>query len=355
MFRKNFRLCVLSLLCVLTLCFSLHVTAAGTDGHITVDTVSASGGDSVIIPIRIEDNPGIMAITVSLTYDKDALEYEKFYRGYLKDYTVVDHPDKGIVRFVNCESGNRDDNDIMISLQFKVKEDAAGGLHKVSVSYKSGDFCDWSLKKLMPEITSGGVKVSYTETNCSHDEYGEWTVAAEPACTEPGARQRQCVHCGHMEIEEVAAIGHTFSEEWTVDQPATKDSDGMMSRHCLRCNATVDTLTFSLPEAEKENLKNEANAEVKPSAFTEKLVKEQIPEEQRQHDDILNNPAQNENTDEEINDAPKPDMVDQAVEEILENQESTLAAILNNIPNPAMTIKRILGFAVFLVWLLFFF
>ena len=128
-----------------------------------------------------------------------------------------------------------------------------------------------------------------------------------------------------------------------------------MSRHCLRCNATVDTLTFSLPEAEKENLKNEANAEVKPSAFTEKLVKEQIPEEQRHHDDILNNPAQNENTDEEINDAPKPDMIDQAVEEILENQESTLAAILNNIPNPAMTIKRILGFAVFLVWLLFFF
>ena len=143
------------------LCFPFLISAEQNPAHgtITVDTVVAMAGDVVIVPIRIENNPGMMAITVSITYDSDALVYEKYIRGYLKDYTVADHPGKNLIRFVNCENRNRYDNGIMISLQFRVKDSAALGLHPISIEYNLGDFCDYRLIRLTPVIIPGGVKV----------------------------------------------------------------------------------------------------------------------------------------------------------------------------------------------------
>ena len=73
---------IISLL--LGVCFT--ASAAGTDGHITVSTVTAVNGDTVVVKLTMSENPGIMAMTISVTYDSSVLTYEKFYRGYLRDY-----------------------------------------------------------------------------------------------------------------------------------------------------------------------------------------------------------------------------------------------------------------------------
>ena len=271
---------IISLL--LGVCFT--ASAAGTDGHITVSTVTAVNGDSVIVRLKMENNPGIMAITISVTYDSSVLTYERYYEGYLWDYTVADHPDKNLIRFVNCENGNERSNGTMIAFKFKVKEDADFGFYPIGIEYKQGDFCNWKLQKLMPEVTSGGVNIEYNGKNCSHKKYGEWETVAPPKCETAGARQHACVKCGHIEIKDIAPTGHDFSDEWTVDEPATKEKEGKMSRHCKNCSAATDLLTFTLDEAEKNGIDNKASGGVKPSKFTDKLKEEQLPEEETKPD-----------------------------------------------------------------------
>lgn len=269
-------ICVFTVISLLLgVCFT--ASAAESNGHITVSTVTAVNGDSVIVKLDMSNNPGIMAMTISITYDSSVLTYERFYRGYLRDYTVANHPDKNLIRLVNCENGNLHKNTTMISFQFKIKEDADFGFYPITIDYKQGDFCNWKLQKLMPEITPGGVNIEFNGKNCNHKKYGKWETAAPAGCTEPGAEQRACKKCGHIEIRETEPIGHSFSPEWTVDEPATKDTLGKMSRHCERCDATTDLLTFTLKDVEDNKIDNNPLAEIKPSDFTDKLKDEQLP------------------------------------------------------------------------------
>ena len=50
-----------------------------------------------------------------------------------------------------------------------------------------------------------------------------------------------------------------------------------MSRHCERCDATTDLLTFTLKDVEDNKIDNNPLAEIKPSDFTDKLKDEQLP------------------------------------------------------------------------------
>ena len=318
-------ICFISILTLLfgMLCIPAHADDY-PDGHIIIDTVSAVTGDSVIVKINIENNPGIMAMTISITYDSNALTYEGFYRGYLRDYTVADHPDKNLIRFVNCETGNRRNNDTIVSLKFKVKDNAEFGFYPISIDYKSGDFCNYWLKKLMPEITSGGVDVAFNGNNCSHKKYSDWETAAKPSCTEPGAEQRTCQKCGHVDIRETPAVGHDYEDFWTVDTPATADSSGTMSRHCKNCDAYTDLLTFSLEQSEENNLSNNSGSVIEQSDFTDKLVKEQLPEKTEEKNTDNN---QSEITSNSENTA------EQIINNIIEKGDGPIAKILAAIPN----------------------
>lgn len=322
---------LLCLLCAAAIAFgSFCVSAESGQGTITVDTVSAITGDTVIVKVSIENNPGIMAMTLSLTYDSNALTYEKFYRSsILRDYTVADHPEQNLIRFVNCENGNVRKNGTFVSFQFKVKDDASYDFHPISISYKAGDFCNWKLEKLMPEIVSGGVDVAFNGNNCRHSKYGAWSVVAEPACTEPGAKQRVCEKCGHIDIAEIAPVGHDFEENWTIDRPATAESDGVMTRHCKYCDAVTDTLTFSLEQSDRLDIgNNEGNTEI-PSDFLDTLIKEQLP-------DGITESSRGESTDRDDN---KQDNIIDSIREQIEDDSPT-AKILDALPNQNFHLDR---------------
>lgn len=337
MFKSKLKAVFCLIISVLLLISSLGVSAEEdySQGHITIDTVSALNGDSVILKIAIDNNPGIMAMTISITYDSSALTYERYYFGYLNDYTVVDHPDKNLIRFVNCQSRNYSNNDTILSIQFKVKEDADFGFYPVSIDYKAGDFCNWKLDKLMPVITSGGVDVAYNGSNCSHKKYGDWEVVAKPACTEKGAKQRACVKCGHIDIAEIPAAGHDFAEEWTVDREATAEASGIMSRHCKNCEETTDLLTFSLPESEDLQIENSEGTVIKPSDLTDKLMEEQLPEVFKQNggSSISKNNKDGNNSDSNGSDGDNEAPSISILEEIKENGGGPLSKILSAIPD----------------------
>lgn len=328
------------------------------DGHITIDTVSALNGDSVILRINMENNPGIMAMTISITYDSSALTYERYYFGYLNDHTVVDHPDKNLIRFVNCEARDYDNNDTIISVKFKVKEDADFGFYPVSIDYKAGDFSNWKLDKLMPVITPGGIDVAYNGSNCSHKKYGDWEVVANPTCTEKGAKQRACVKCGHISIADVPASGHDFAEEWTIDRPATAEVTGIMSRHCKNCDETTDLLTFSLTDSEDMEIENSEGSIIKPSDTTDKLMEEQLPEifEQNGGSSINKNNKNNGSSKDNQSDGQSSEIseengnnnnsespIDNMLNDIKENGSGPLSKILAVIPDISLVRKILIS------------
>lgn len=50
---------------------------------------------------------------------------------------------------------------------------------------------------------------------------GEWTVKTAPTCTEKGVEHRLCTKCDAEQTREIDALGHDFSDEFTVDKAPT--------------------------------------------------------------------------------------------------------------------------------------
>lgn len=272
-------------ICFILTVFSIALTASAAvveKGHITIGSTSAATGDIVTIPISIEDNPGIMSITISITYDSNALKYIEHIPGrVVKDFeNVVNHPQSNIIRFVCLEPSDRKKNDVIMSLRFKVKDDAEFGFSKIDIEYSKGDFCNWNLDKIMPTVTSGGVDIAFNGNNCSHKNYSEWKIAAEPTCSSEGVEERVCQKCNHIDSRKIEKVGHEFPEEWTIEKAATADSPGTMVRYCVTCNDFVDRIEYTLEDSEKGEFENNAGTEVPKNEVIEDLFKEQYPDKE---------------------------------------------------------------------------
>lgn len=269
-------------ICIMSAVFATGFTASAAvveRGHITIGSTSAVTGDIVTIPISIEDNPGIMAITISITYDSKALKYIEYVPGrVVKDFEhLIDHPTKSLMRFVCLEPGDRTRNDVIMSLRFKVKDNAEFGFSKIDIEYSQGDFCNWDLDRIMPTITSGGVDIAFNGNNCSHKTYSEWKTVAEPTCNSEGVQERVCQKCNHVDSKKIEKVGHEFPEEWTIENAATSDKAGTMVRYCITCKDFVDRIEYTLEDSEKGKFENQVGNEIPKNEVIENLFKEQYP------------------------------------------------------------------------------
>ena len=70
--------------------------------------------------------------------------------------------------------------------------------------------------------------------------YNLWRTTVNPTCTEGGEMIRSCSVCGVEETKTIDALGHDYSDQWTVDEEADCVNDGSKSRHCSRCDAKTD-------------------------------------------------------------------------------------------------------------------
>ena len=70
--------------------------------------------------------------------------------------------------------------------------------------------------------------------------YNLWQTTVKPTCTEGGEMIRSCSVCGAEETKTIDALGHDYSDQWTVDEEADCVNDGSKSRHCSRCDAKAD-------------------------------------------------------------------------------------------------------------------
>jgi hypothetical protein len=241
---------------ILVIVCSFTVAAADTP-RISLSNVRALPGESVTINISISNNPGIMAMSFCITYDNEAFEYTGYSKGYLSRYTIKDHSDKGQIAFVNDEASNKSNDGVMLSVKFRVKDNAAPGKHTITLANQNREkygtklhnsFSNSNLKYIVPSVTAGSITVGATCENSGH-KYGGWTVVTPADCVSTGTKEHTCLRCDHTETADIP-ITHDFEAEWTVDKAATPTEDGTMSRHCKNCDAVTDEITFTYEEVE---------------------------------------------------------------------------------------------------------
>lgn len=80
-------------------------------------------------------------------------------------------------------------------------------------------------------------ETAFTTTG-SHS-YGAWTTTTAATCTAAGTQTRTC-SCGKKETQSIAAKGHEYETNFTVDKVATCAEVGSKSRHCIRCSARTE-------------------------------------------------------------------------------------------------------------------
>ena len=129
-------------------------------------------------------------------------------------------------------------------------------------------------------------KTDVTVIEALGHEWGEGKETKAPTCTEAGEKTYTCTRCSATKTEEVAALGHDYSDEWTVDKEATTTETGSKSHHCKVCGDKTDVTIIPMIKADVsinvEVVKKEdtpdttiegSNNEIINSVFTEEEIK----------------------------------------------------------------------------------
>ena len=75
--------------------------------------------------------------------------------------------------------------------------------------------------------------------NCEN-HWDDGKIATPPTCTKTGVKQYTCTICSETKTEEIAALGHDYSSDWTIDTVAACETVGSKSHHCTRCDSKKD-------------------------------------------------------------------------------------------------------------------
>ena len=107
--------------------------------------------------------------------------------------------------------------------------------------YSGGNIISCSYSQLMDSVKT---------TAISHS-FNEGTVTKQPNCTENGDKLFKC-ECGYYYSEDIPAVGHNWSSEWTVDKEATYTETGIKSKHCTRENCNAKNEETEIPKLKAE-------------------------------------------------------------------------------------------------------
>ncbi|WP_342980749.1 CAP domain-containing protein, partial [Ruminococcus sp. 2227st1_E6_2227SCRN_220401] len=75
--------------------------------------------------------------------------------------------------------------------------------------------------------------------NCEN-HWDDGKITTPPTCTKTGVNQYTCTICSETKTEEIAALGHDYSSDWTIDTAAACETVGSKSHHCTRCDSKKD-------------------------------------------------------------------------------------------------------------------
>ena len=131
---------------------------------ITVDKCEAFVGKTVTVNINLSENPGFSGMAFDIIYDSDVLEAISVDNGLLGDACVYSYLTKydGKINFQYAVIENKYQNDVLVSVTFKVKEDAPEGFTAIDFIPHDGTFFRYSGRTeqdITVYVENGGVTV----------------------------------------------------------------------------------------------------------------------------------------------------------------------------------------------------
>ena len=133
---------------------------------ISADNVSAKPGDEVHVAVRVNNNPGILGMTLSAYFDDVNLNLLSVENGSAFKDILELTPSKLLengVKFlwdgIELQKGDVHNGDILI-MNFKVSDSAPKGKYPITLKYFEDDIVDKDLKSISPEIINGYITVS---------------------------------------------------------------------------------------------------------------------------------------------------------------------------------------------------
>ena len=106
-----------------------------TESKIIVDGCSAGNGQEIQIPVRLEKNPGVVSIEISVLYDDTILEWTGATEGSYGGAFLGEVGDS-LTWYAEDAAVNETKDDVFVILSFRVKNSAPAGTTQISVSYE---------------------------------------------------------------------------------------------------------------------------------------------------------------------------------------------------------------------------
>ena len=97
---------------------------------------------------------------------------------------------------------------------------------------------------------AGNNEITKAETvdKAAGHKYSDWKTVKDSTCTDAGTKTRECEVCGAEETAEIAATGHNWKDEYTVDKAATYAAAGTESIHCMTCDEVKEGTETAIPK-----------------------------------------------------------------------------------------------------------
>ena len=200
-YRVSLRLtALLSALIVLLTLLPIHA-ADGNGMNVNLGNAACRKGEAVVIPVSVENNPGISALGMSLVYDDTKLEFLDV--GYADFYGSIEVGEK--ILWMNNSDVHGDG--VVLQLVFRALVDPDPSL-SVTVAFDDGDIVNSREEKIgVGEIGTATVSLG----SCEHEL--EIFYGALPGCVYNGYTDGEyCTKCDVFTVFPTAVppIGHCY-------------------------------------------------------------------------------------------------------------------------------------------------
>lgn len=276
--------------------FAFPVSAAGS-GTLSLSGAEGKQGDTVIISVNMNSNPGLITMKFTISWDEGLELTSASNAGVLAGWTTPAPTISSPYTLRWADSLAMSDNTStgeIVTLTFKIKDGATVGNHNVTLTFsesrdasggkntfgnatatikvncKTHSYSAWSNNnatnhrhtcsacnhsETQNHTWNGGETTKqasckeagekkFTCTTCnatktepitktSNHSYGSWNVTKEAGCTSTGTQTRTCSVCSKTESSSINAKGHNFGG-WSQTSAPTCTGSGQQKRTCTR-------------------------------------------------------------------------------------------------------------------------
>ena len=228
----------------------MNITAAGT---ITISVGSSdqtvSAGETVCLPITVEQNTGISSAKMKVNFNTDVFELVSFSAGEIAGDTINTDVSKSMIAWMKADVADSTKTGVLCYINLKVKDtNTVTGEQTINVSYyrDEDDFLDANSDNVTATFTAGTVTVGSSEPTPPAVDYTA-TIAASGENASP-------VRVGQTLKINVGANKDFASAEMTITYPAnlvTFDAAKSTLGNATVNSATAGTLVLADYGADK--------------------------------------------------------------------------------------------------------